>query len=77
MKEVHNRINEEISGRMNIIARTELNDKNLLKAINTKVIPAVSYPMNVCKFTKFELTELDQVIKRDSRRKRCYETDKQ
>ena len=36
---------------MNIITRTELNDKNLIKAINMKVIPVSAYPMNVCKFT--------------------------
>ena len=38
-KEVYNRVKEEISRRMNIITRTEINDKNLVKAINTKVIP--------------------------------------
>ena len=55
-KEVHNRVKEEISRRMNIITRTELNDKNLVKSRNTKVMPVVVYPMNVCKFTQFELT---------------------
>ena len=50
---------------MNIITITELNDKNLVKAINTKVKPVAAYPMNVC---KFEFTELDQVIKRDLRK---------
>ena len=48
---------------MDIIKRTELTDKNLVKAIKTKVIPVVAYPMNVCKFTKSELAELDLVIK--------------
>ena len=67
-KEVYNRVKEEISRRMNIITRTELNDKNLVKAINAKVIPVAAYPMNVCKFTQSELTELDQVIKRDLRK---------
>ena len=37
-KEVYNRVKEEISRRMNIITRTELNVKNLVKAIN------MSYP---------------------------------
>ena len=67
-KEVYNRVKEEISRRMNIITRTELNDKNLVKAINAKVIPVAAYPMNVCKFTQSELTELEQVIKRDLRK---------
>ena len=67
-KEVYNRVKEEISRRMNIITRTELNDKNLVKVINTKVIPVAACSMNVCKFTQSELTELDQVIKRDLRK---------
>ena len=67
-KEVYNRVKKEISRRTNIIARTELNDKNLVKAINTKVMPVAAYPMNVCKFTQSEFTELDQIIKRDLRK---------
>ena len=67
-KEVYNRIKEKISKRMNIITRIELNDQSLVKAINTKVIPVAAYSMNVCKFTQSELTELDQVIKRDLRK---------
>ena len=38
---------------------------NLIAAINTKVIPVAAYPMNVCKFSKEELNELNQVIKRE------------
>ena len=51
-----------------MLAQTESNDKNLIKAINTKVIPVVAYPMNVCKFTKAELNELDLVVKRELRK---------
>ena len=65
---MYNRIKEKISLRMNIITRIELNDQSLVKAINTKVIPVAAYSMNVCKFTQSELTELDQVIKRDLRK---------
>ena len=46
-EKVYNRVKEEISRRMNIITRAELNDKNLVKIINTKVIPVAAYPMNV------------------------------
>ena len=53
---------------MSLTPRTKLNDKNLVKVINTKVIPVAAYPMNVCKFTQSELTELDQVIKRELRK---------
>ena len=45
-EEMYNRVKDEISGRMNIIARIELNDKSLVKAINTKVIPVPAYPIN-------------------------------
>ena len=65
---MYSRIKEKISKRMNIITRIELNDQSLVKAINTKVIPVAAYSMNVCKFTQSELTELDQVIKRDLRK---------
>ena len=65
---MYNRIKEKISLKMNIITRIELNDQSLVKAINTKVIPVAAYSMNVCKFTQSELTELDQVIKRDLRK---------
>ena len=50
---------EEITGKMNIITRRELNYKNTVKAINTKVTPVTAHPMNVCKLAKSELTELD------------------
>ena len=66
-KEVYNRVKEETSRRMSIITRTELDDKNLVKAINTKAVPVAAYRMNFCIFTQSELTELDQVIKRDLR----------
>ena len=51
------------------MTNTELNDVNLVHAINTKVIPVTAYPLNVCKFNGGELKELDQVIKCESRSK--------
>ena len=38
INDVYNRVKEEIS-RMDIITRAELNYENLVKSINTKVIP--------------------------------------
>ena len=38
INEVYNRVKEEIS-RTNIMTRTELNYENLVKSINTNVIP--------------------------------------
>ena len=46
-----------------------MNGMNLLRAINTKVIPVAAYPMKVCKFTGGEVKKLDQVIKRELRSK--------
>ena len=51
-----------------MLTKTELNDKNLIKTINTKVIPVAAYQMNVCKFTKAKLNELDFVVKRELRK---------
>ena len=65
MKEVYNRVKDEVSRRVHIRTRAELNYKNLVKSISTKVIPVASYPMNVCKFTQSKLVKLDQVIKKD------------
>ena len=50
------------------LTKTELNDKHLMRTINTKVIPVAAYPMDVCKFTKAELNELDHVVKRELRK---------
>ena len=59
----------EVNKRVKILTSTELNNVNLVRAINTKLIPVAAYPMNVCKFTDGELKELDQVIKRELRLK--------
>ena len=65
MKEVYNRVKDEVSRRVHIRTRAELNYKNLVKSISTKVIPVASYPNNVCKSTQSKLVKLDQVIKKD------------
>ena len=67
-KEIYAGVKEEVTSRLEILTKTELNDKNLIRAINTKVIPVAVYPMNVCRFTKTEFTELDQIIKRELRK---------
>ena len=51
-----------------MLTKAELNDKNLIKAINTKVIPVAVYPINVSKFAKVKLNELDFVVKRELRK---------
>ena len=66
-KNVFERVKNEVKKRTKILVGTELNDANLICAINEKVIPVASYPMNVCQFNKGELMELDQVVKRELR----------
>ena len=67
-REVHIRVKEEVNRRLQMFIKTELNDKNLIMATNTKVIPVAANPMNVCKFTKAELDEVDLVVKRELRK---------
>ena len=58
---------QEVAKRIKMIVKTELNDENLTKAINIKVIPVAAYVMNICKFNVSELKQLDQIIKRKLR----------
>ena len=68
-KTVFERVKEEVSKRVKMIANTEPNDANLIKAINMKVILVAAYAMNICRFNVGELKELDQMIKRKLRGK--------
>ena len=63
-KDVYERVKQEAVRRLTLLTKAELHDQNLMKAINTKVIPVAEYPMNICRFTKAELEELDQATKR-------------
>ena len=64
-KAVYERVKEEVTKRVKMLTKTELNDANLIKAINIKVISIATYAMNVFKFTVAELKELDQIIKKE------------
>ena len=44
-KTVFEKVKEEVSKRVKMMANTELNDANLIKAINMKVIPVAVYSM--------------------------------
>ena len=67
-KTVFERVKEEVSKRVKMIVNTELNEANLITAINMKVIPVAAYTMNICRFIG-ELKELDQTIKKELRGK--------
>ena len=49
--------------RLTLLMSKELYDKNLIRAVNNKVIPVAAYPISVCNFSETELKELDQMIK--------------
>ena len=49
-----------------------LNDQNLVRAINCRVIPVAGYIMNVCRLGKGELDELDKILKTTLRRERFH-----
>ena len=49
---------------MESLVELELYDKNLVRAINCRVIPVVAYSMNVCQFTQKKLYDLDMLVKR-------------
>ena len=66
-KTVFERVKGEVNKRVKMNA--DLNNVNLVRAINAKVIPVAAYLMNVWKFTGGELKELDQVMKRELRSK--------
>ena len=58
--------------RMNRLLDSSLSEKNLVRAINTFVIPVAAYVMNVCKVSETDLNELDMVIKRILREKQVH-----
>ena len=59
------RVKKEIRRRPDHLAGLDLNDKNLIKAINCQVIiiPVAGYIINVCKLGKSDLDELDMTLK--------------
>ena len=63
------RVKIKLIRRLQLLTKTELNDENLITAINSKVIPVAAHTINICRFTKTELSELDQIIKRELRDK--------
>ena len=63
VKKVLERVKKEIKKREEHLVKLHLNDKNLIKAIDCKVIPVAGYIMNVCVRRKGELEELDKMVK--------------
>ena len=55
VKRVMERVKEEIRKSQDHLTGLNLNDKNLMKAINCRVIPIAAYVMNVCNLRKGDL----------------------
>ena len=68
-KEVIERVKIQLIRRLKLLTKTELNDENVMTAINSKAVQVAAYIMNICRFTKAELSELDKIIKRELRDK--------
>ena len=63
VKRVMERVKKEIRRRLGQLTRLNLNDKNLMKEINCRVIPVAGYVLNACNLGKGDLDELDMIVK--------------
>ena len=61
---IYEKVKQVVIDRMESIVLYELNDKNLMNAVNTRVIPVITYGMNVIKYTKDQITSLEMIIKK-------------
>ena len=64
---VYDRVRNEMDKRIKLLTSTKLYEKNLIKAINRRVIPVAGYVMNVCTFNRKQLDDLDKLIKSELR----------
>ena len=68
VKRVMERVKKEIRKRLDHLTGLNLNDKNLMKAINCRIIPVIGCVINICNLGKGDLDELDMIVKRVLRR---------
>ena len=61
---VYKRVKAEMDKRMKSLTLMELYGRNLIKTINTRVVPVASYVMNVCDFNQKQIDNLDKLIKK-------------
>ena len=66
-KRVMERVKKEIRKRLDHLTRLNLNDVNLMKAINCQLIPVADQVMNVCNLGKDDLDELNVIVLRGER----------
>ena len=53
---------------LDLLTVLNLNDKNLIKAINCQIIPVADYVINVCNLGKGDLEKLNMTVKSVLRR---------
>ena len=66
---VYGRVKTEMDKSMKPLISTKLYERNLIKVINTRVVPAASYVMNVCDFNQKHIDDLSKLIKKALRDK--------
>ena len=76
LKKVMERVKKEIKIRSEQIMETSLNDENLIKAINCRVIPVAGYIMNLCNLSTDDIKELDKIVKCVEKRRISWKTSK-
>ena len=68
VERVMERVKKELRKRLDHLTRLNLNDQNLTKAFNCRVIPVADYVMNLCNLEKGDLDELDMTVRSVLRR---------
>ena len=67
IKRVMERVKKEIRKRLDHLTTLNLNDVNLMKAINCQLIPVADQVMNVCNLGKGDLDKLNVIVLRGER----------
>ena len=73
VKRIMERVKKEIRTRLDHLTGMNLNDKNLMKSINCRVMSVAGYVMNVCNLGKWDLDELEMTLKSVFRREGFHE----
>ena len=63
-KEMKEEVAKEVKRRVKLLVKTELNARNLFKAIGELAIPVASYTFGVLNWTESELKEIDVAIRK-------------
>lgn len=68
-KVVRKCVKSKVGKKIKMLVNTEVNDTNLISDGNPMLIPPATNPMNVCNFSKRELKDLGQIVKKELRSK--------